>query len=429
MKWLSLVVGWVCGTALWLSGAPLHADPIKPGDFGPDAVLLDFDALTPKGPLTFQLFMQGVRIQSSDGEPARVMRAEDLRGPRTQSPPNVVVSGVGGRGNPSLEFLFLSPRKKVGLFFGGFEGTARAQLRAYDERDNLIDETAVGVEASAGRDVDSFIGLGFNDEPRIYRATLDYVGLDVPKIIDDLIIEPGQDAVSLQPHAGVLRSTGATPQAKIAAINALQLHPSRGASALLQETALNDLDRAVRERAILALEQLRDPDAIPTLVEIGQHGLTQAEVRAAYNAVFRLRRLFPMADPPDIHITAVSRIVPGAELEVEATITSPVERDHVQIRFTNGKGLLSLKNDDWPLGYEGGTLSAGETVFVRRRFLIEEVGRTSVTLHVRVGLNRVDATTYSEPLYLDVQEDGGRASTEPPPGWGNVVEHVLTGSE
>lgn len=231
-----------------------------------------------------------------------------------------------------------------------------------------------------------------------------------------LAAEPSPQAVLLSPSA--------TRDQKIEAIGALLLKPSAETRRALEAAATSDADFAVREHAVLALPQMRDPAAIPTLVAIGTAPPSPEVGLAAHNAVFTLRQDFPLPDPPQISVAALTPILPGKEFQVEARVVSPVDRENVRIRFGGSKQLRPVANGS-PALYHG-PLRAGEPLVVRAWFVAEETGRTALPLVVRVSLNPVDATSWRVPLYLDVKEGGGTASTTPFPGWDKPVLHVRT---
>ncbi|HEX2223051.1 MAG TPA: HEAT repeat domain-containing protein [Thermoanaerobaculia bacterium] len=210
------------------------------------------------------------------------------------------------------------------------------------------------------------------------------------------------------------------PAERLATIRNLLREGGPGAGAALRTMAATDPDLGVREQAILALAQVGGPEAIPALVEIAVNPPDPAVAMAAFNSVHVLRERFPLADPPQGTIKALSPLGSGREIQVEATVVSPVDRPHARIRLAAPEGLRPVREKGEKLpGYQG-PLQAGKPVTVRATFLAEKPGLFEVRLTTRVSLDRVDATTYATPLYLDLKEGSGSASTTPPvdPGKG-----------
>lgn len=217
-----------------------------------------------------------------------------------------------------------------------------------------------------------------------------------------------------------------TPEQQLAKIRNLLREGGAGAGATLRAMAASDPDLAVREQAILALAQVGGPESIPALVEIAVSPPSRAVELAALNSVHALRERFPLANPPQVTIKAVTPLGTGREIEVEATVVSPVDRPHARVRLAAPEGLRPVREKGEALpGYQG-PLQAGKPVVVRGTFLAEKPGFFQVRLTTRVSLDRVDATTYAAPLYLDLKEGSGTATTTPPSGWGKGGQHVLT---
>ena len=400
---------------------------LLPTDFGPEAERIDFDNLEPGDEVTFQLRMQGVRLQSLDDGPPRVVDATTMTG-NPHSAPHAVASAA--KGSP-LEVLFTSPRNKVGMYVGNLPGPATAVLQAFDLDDNLLEEVSVPVDASSAGDVATFIGLGVPEDV-ITRVSLDLLGIDAPRTIDDLMVEPAQDDLpeiveTVQAAASTLLFAASTVEEKLDAIGTLQLAPSTSASAALQEAAEVDGDLYVRERAIMALVQLRDPDAIPTLAVIGQEPPSGEVLSASQHAVWALREDFPFPDPPEVIVGVISTIKVDTPVVVEGRILSPVNRDFVQINFGNSKSVSRIRTDQ-PMSYQG-PLVAGQEVVLQATYFAEETGQTALPLTVRVSQSLVDAITYTEVLYLDIQETTGSASTAPFPGWNETIRHIVVEDE
>jgi hypothetical protein len=250
-----------------------------------------------------------------------------------------------------------------------------------------------------------FIGVTFGAANHL---PLDYAGIAAARIID-----VSQEAgISIDPERTTLLAPNAAPEEKLAAIDALQLRPSAQVRQLLQQVAEEDADLYVRERAIMALGQIRDPEAIPTLVRIGLDPPNEALRLAAYNTVWQLRKLSPLPDPPDLALTVLNPIRRGVEFDVEARVVSTVRRDSAQIRFLWGKFLVPVSSGNGIPSYHG-PLTAGEAVVLRGRFQTVAIGKTSVKVSARINLNRVDAPTYTSSLYIDIQENSGSVTTTP----------------
>lgn len=407
------------------SGLKFWAEQISfsPASFGPSAEHLHFDDLSIRVPVKSQFTMKGVLLQTEDGNPLQVVTTEQMSGGHPQSLPYAVSTGDH---SPALEILFLSPRNRVGFtfFLNAIEEETLAMLRAYDADDHLIQETSFQVVPKVLRDTNTFF-LGLETEQAIIRRiTFNYAGLRAAKIIDDLLIEPAyEESVSIEYWQTMLLSPEAIQKEKLAAIDGLQLQPSRQTSQILQCVASDGPDLYVRERAIMALAQVRDPEAIQTLVAIGLNPPSEEIRMAVSNAIYNLRQIFPLPDLPEVNIEAKSPIQLGQEFEVEAYITSPVNRDNVQIAFSRGK-LLTQRRGEFPDGYKG-PLVAGQPVILRAKFLATEAGRTKAMLTVRLNLNRVDTSIYRVFLYLEIQASGGSASLTPFPDLNETNKHLI----
>lgn len=219
----------------------------------------------------------------------------------------------------------------------------------------------------------------------------------------------------------------ADPRAdQLAAIASLLRQGSAAAGQTLRTMAASDPDLAVREAAILALAQIGGEESIPALVEIGTAPPSPEVRMAAFNAVHELRRRSPMKNPPKVTLQAVSPLATGAEFTVEATVTSPVDRQNVRIQLLGQDALRLVREAGSPLpGYQG-PLQAGKAVKIRATYVAGQSGVTALHLRTRVSLDAVDAGTYTTPLYLDLREGSGTASLTPPPGWNKTTFHVAT---
>lgn len=217
-----------------------------------------------------------------------------------------------------------------------------------------------------------------------------------------------------------------TPAEQLATIRNLLREGGAGASATLRAMAASDPDLAVREQAILALAQVGGPESIPALVETAVSPPSRAVALAAFNSVHALRERFPLADPPQVTVKAVTPLGIGKEIQVEATVVSPVDRPQARVRLAGGKGVRPVREKGEALpGYQG-PLQAGKPVTVRATFVADAPGFFEVRLTTRVSLDRADATTYTAPLYLDLKEGSGTATTTPPVDRSKGNRHVVT---
>lgn len=216
------------------------------------------------------------------------------------------------------------------------------------------------------------------------------------------------------------------PAEQLAAIRNLLREGGAGAGAALRTMAASDPDLGVREQAILALAQVGGPDSIPALVEIAVSPPSRAVALAAFNSVHALRERFPLANPPQVTIKALTPLGAGKEIEIEATMVSPVDRPHARVRLAAPKGLRPVREKGEALpGYQG-PLKAGQPVTVRGTFVADAPGYFEVRLTTRVSLDRVDATTYAAPLYLDIKEGSGTATTTPSVDRSKGSRHTVT---
>jgi len=114
----------------------------------------------------------------------------------------------------------------------------------------------------------------------------------VAPAVDDVIFEPGPDTAgdALQ----ILDDTNASRDKRLRAMDAVLLSPSPAGLQALRRLAFDE----VRERAVIALEQLRDREALPGLRELARHPQLRDLALAAYNAAWALREAFPPEHPP-----------------------------------------------------------------------------------------------------------------------------------
>lgn len=397
---------------------------LSPTDFVSDADVIDFDNLRKGADLDFQLRIYGVRIQSENGNPAVVFDPSE-KGSKSHSLP---FAAANASGSP-LEFSFKVPRSKVGMYFGNIDavGETKAILLAYDDSGSVVGESVVSIEAGMALDVSHFIGVGVAS-PVISRVTLDFENETVPKIIDDLMIEPGQshlDPVTEAIPALIAQLETGSVTERLNAIDELTLRPSTGASVALQDAAEKDPDPYVQTWAVHALIQLHDANAIPALVSIGLNTADPDVRRIAYNAVWALRESFPLPDPLRITLQALTPPKPNENFKVEARVFSPVDRDYVQLKFRSSKDVYLLGGNQRADTYTG-PMSAGQEIVLEATCRTVEVGQKLVPFSARITENWVDAESYETPLYLDVQTSGGTSQMEPFPGWDEVTSPVYS---
>lgn len=397
---------------------------LSPNDFGPAADRIDFDDLGLGHDVRLQLTMRGVIPRSADGSPITVVDATAMGGNQPHSQPYAVMTSPAGL---PLELKFSAPRSEVGMYFGNLDVSTTARLRAYDDREVLLDEVAIEVDRATAGDIGMFIGVGVTGLA-IHRVTLGFDDVVLAASIDDLLVEPGQNdhpavAEAVIAASLTLDAPDSTLEEKLAAIQTLQLNPSMDASLTLQQAARRDPDLYVRERAVFALAQFLDPNSRQSLVSIGLDPPNDAVKRAAYNAVSLLNQAFPMPDPPAISVAAITPIRgPGMPFDVEVSIVSPVNRDSIHITARYSKEIHRDPTSDL-IAYSGRVL-AGEELLIRGTVIPESVGQWSLPLSVVVSRDLVDVTTYTVPLYVDVQEATGSASMTPFPGMEEDVQHI-----
>lgn len=380
--------------------------------------VVDFENLPHGLVLTNQLTMQGIQHVTSNGEGLVVLdEATGTIKPRS----GVHLLSTQGE-SESISVMFHSLRKRVGFYFSPPAGSNVAVLQAYDENGQLLEEK--NIPAVFTHAVDQYIEIE-TQEPQIDSIMLAFNGVTGQIAIDDMQLEPLQDAiVSIEPYELILLAPNSTQGEKIAALENLLLLPSTQTSELLQSVAVQDPDPYVRETSVMTLAQLYDPASISALVDIAASDPDRNVVMAAYNAVWELRSQYGLPDPPAVVLEAIGGIVPGEAFEVQATITSPVDRDNVRMQFSRTKLLRRLR-EQGPVMYRG-PLEAEQPVVLRASFIADEAGKTVLDFRLRLSLNAVDAITYQFPLYIDVTSSGGTASTEPFAGLDEPEEHILS---
>lgn len=392
----------------------VHAAPASPQDFSASAVRVGFDTLVRGQPVDRQYVLRGVVFQDGAGSPLRVIAGGDAQGqPRTV--PHAAMAGAPAN---TVELSFFQGKSRVGMYFGQlFQGGA-VSLKAYDQNDGLLDEV---FEQGGTVDVHTFIGVAI-DVPSIYRVVLEYPQDSGIPTIDDVLFEPAQDESAVVEQRGLLLSPSVKSDEKQGIIDALQLQPSAAGAEALRAVLAAEGDAYVRERAAVALEQLFDVAAIPTLTDVALKAQDLGLKHAAYNAVWSLRQAFPLDQPPQITLTTSGSIAKDEQFEVTATIVSPVDRGNISAYVTGGKALR--RTDAKEASAYSGSLNAGEILTLRAAFVVEEATQTKLAVVVRVNLNDVDISTYRVPLYVDAV-DGTTSLTPPFNAADEATEHVL----
>jgi hypothetical protein len=224
---------------------------------------------------------------------------------------------------------------------------------------------------------------------------------------------------------GVLATADPKAEDSLAVTDNLLRQGDAAAAQTLRGLATSASDLRVREHAILALAQIGKEDSIPTLVEIGTAPTSREIQTAAFNAVYELRKRFPMKNPPSVTLKALTPVAVGQEMVFEVTVVSPVDRSHARIDLRGSKTLQLVRDPGSAPVYEG-PLQAGKTVKVRATFESSAPSFAEIRASARVSLDAVDATTYTAPLYLVIQDGSGSASPTPPAAWGKAAPKTST---
>jgi len=293
IRWLTLLLALAPGAGM--------AGPVGTAAFSPDAPRIDFEAPLSHGqPLDDQYRSLGVRFADDRGRPLRIVDGSRLNPARsTQSPNRFVITEPPPTGleiiappnPPAIVIDFARGQDRVGLYFGGSSGLT-ATLAAYDGEGRLLDEVS---ETAKDASVTHFIGLEYKPGT-IRRVVLRQA--QVAPAVDDVIFEPGPDTAgdALQ----ILDDTNASRDKRLRAMDAVLLSPSPAGLQALRRLAFDEdeTDTYLRERAVIALEQLRDREALPGLRELARHPQLRDLALAAYNAAWALREAFPPEHPP-----------------------------------------------------------------------------------------------------------------------------------
>ena len=438
--WAVILAG-LAGTPAWSAGWAERSA------FSEEAVVAGFDGLVPGQDVDVQYRLQGLVLATGNGTPLAV---RDPAGMNLQavSPPHVAVA----EGAQTVVLRFEHGVQRVGLYVLGPLGPNDAVLlRTYDEAgrevytavytppagDPYLPTFTTGFQwsepAGAGA---AFIGVQA-DKPVIRWAQLELPQGKTP-VIDDVMFEPGPDEGAVQDLSVALDPSQADPDAQVAAIEQALLQPSPAAAEALRRAAADpDLDPYVRERAALALIELADPEAIETLARVGQNTSDPYLRMAAHQAVWALRRAFPMPDPPEIQVVPPQEPVSADQpFEVIVKVTWPVARKSVQARLTGGKGL-SLRPAAGSAAFSG-SVDADETVTLTGLYRATGVWapspegddkeiqprQASFDVVVRVNNGPVDIATYRVPVYVDL--DQGTVSVSEPQVE-EPADHVIQG--
>lgn len=394
----------------------------SPDDFPADTDRVDFENLKPGEKLQFQLSSQGMRLRSSDGKNATLIEVQGL-----DTSGSVVLASSND--DSAFEINLSSPREMIGVYVGTQQAVEPVNviLRGFDVGGRLVATTQHTFQATALSSFNAFMAVQ-SDAIDIVRAELAFTGHTTPIAIADVLASPSHDTapeiVLATLDAGeVLLSSASSPKEQLSAIDTLQAYPSSHASVALQEAILIDESPAVCERAIHALTQVRDPESIATLAEVGESS-TSAEVRsAARNAVWALRREFPLQDPPEIRMSLIGEIQPGEPFEVEVSVSTPVDRESVQIAIGGAK-LLQWIDTGIPHYHDGPVVADAPVVF-QATYVTTGTGLTALPVSVRINSTSVDFSTYEAALYFYLEDNGSRATMIPPPGSEVPIVHVL----
>ena len=424
-----------------------QAGPVDPGKFSPDATRISFDILSHAQTLDDQYRGLGVRFSDSRGQPLRIVDGSRLDPVRTtQSPANFVVPEPPSVGlkpiapPPPADIVidFAHGQDRVGLYFGGSSGLA-ATLSAFDADGKLLDEVTVTAKDDS---ITHFIGLEY--KPGSIRRVVLSQSQTGPAM-DELIFEPGPDTDSdaLQTLGG----SGKSRESRLRAMDEVLLSPSPAGLQALRKLAFDEdePDAYLRERAVIALEQLLDQDALPDLLKLARHERLRDLALAAYNAAWALREAFPPDHPPTLEVTLADSVIDydarRVMVRVKGIVTAgDADMDIVaRLRGKDGfrpdarKTKLQFLTDNTQYRYEG-PLKAGETRTVQAEFWFpltdtRRIGEVSLSvtryLKTRSAKAAGDLFSYEKRLYIDlskgVQADGTNDPLAKP-------EHVLTGT-
>ncbi len=422
------------------------ADPVEAKDFSPDATRISFDTLSHAQVLDDQYRGLGVRFSDSRGRPLRIVDGRRLNPPRpTQSPENFVVPEpppvgleVIAPSLPDIVIDFSRGQDRVGLYFGGSKGLA-ATLSAFDADGKLLDEVTLTAKDDS---ITHFIGLEY--KPGSIRRVVLSQSQTGPAM-DDLIFEPGPDTDgdALQ----TLGDSGKSRESRLRAMDEVLLSPSPAGLQALRKLAFDEdePDAYLRERAVIALEQLLDQDALPDLLKLARHERLRDLALAAYNAAWALREAFPPDHPPTLEVTLADSVIDQDARRVMVRVKGIVtagDADMDIVARLRGKGgfrpdtrktKLQFLTDNTQYRYEG-PLKAGETRTVQAEFWFpltdtRRIGEVSLSvtryLKTRSAKAAGDLLSYEKRLYIDlskgVQADGTNDPLAKP-------EHVLTGT-
>ena len=417
---LSAMLALVC-----FASFSVMAEQISESEFDPNAELIDLNNLPPGIALDKQLAVHGVVVSSV---PEEAILFVDTAAQALSPPLQPVAFSVDSL-NPEISFEFASPRSQVGINYRIPEGDSIAMF-AFDSAGNVIDSAqASGTTANyLGRSVSEadFVGLA-TETPDIARATVVYYGQTAASAFDDLLLYPAhEDSVDISTIMPSLLP-GMSQDQKLDALNQLLLLPSPVTTQALLDTATNDADGYVRERALLALGQHYDISALPGLVNIALNDTDPYVGTAARNAVHELRKQWPIPDPPEIEFTSTGPFKAGEPFTVAATVTSPVARDRVLLRAEFREPLLPVDGSDFR-GWET-SLEAGVPVVYEFDVVSDIEERGEIVVVAEISLNLVDYASYRQTLYVDVNDSGGSSSNEIFPDVDPPTEVVLPAEE
>lgn len=408
-----------------LAAGAAGAFPLTPSEFGTGADRIDFDDLALGTELTFHLDRLGVRLHL--GSSGLFVADDEVTGVVPRSGPHALALGEPPSEEAPLELVLSSPRSRVGVFLGGVSDGTAATLAAYDNNDEILDEVEVTLTVEDAGTVASFVGIGI-EEALIRRVTLRLDPAPDLAVLDDLLLEPSHDTAPVEPWRSDLLSP-ALREHKLEAIAELQLIANTPARLALEEALLDDVDPVVRERAALALAQVRDPRSLPALSATVE-STTDPDVEiAARHAIHDIRLLFPLPGAPTVQIEVEGTLEVDEEIWVTATVSSPVEREEVGIRFRGSSLLTPIHLPDERPDYRG-PLAPDAPVTLTRGFRILQAGTETLVAEVQMAVAPGDLARWDFPLYLQTSESEGSASMQPPEGWSeDDVLHVIVGTE
>jgi len=399
---------------------PLGAAPTDSGDFSPLASRIGFDTLAPGQYLSDQFLNRGVRLRDTTGRPLRVIYPQTL-GLDTQTPQGAIQSRfilpsqgqdlITGPSSAGIVIDFTTGQDRVGFYFAGYDNNASGVLHAYDADGNLLDSVSVTAKDPG---VTNFIGID-HKPGTIRRVVFQQNGVE---LIDELIFEPGPS--SSEEALEQALDEGRTRAERLAAVDELMLYPSPAAVEALRKLANDedDPDVYLRERAVIALEQLYAYEALPDLLRLGRHTHRPLAL-AAYNAAWTLRQAFPPPDQPELTLELLKNFLDPDDGYLKVLIRGVISagtRIEVEASLAGGKGAIQPRrnlvfldsNDEFRYS---GPITAGKTVEMIREIWFDVADRPQDPLVVQLRLKRIisprddqriaDFITHQARLHID----------------------------